>query len=78
MPSPRPVDTVPKMFTIRAIVTETGDVLSLSDTIKMRLPFDEGWELWAVYQMGEETPIYTSTNFSDAEKIWASLIFPIL
>ncbi len=58
-------------FVIRAVEPDTDDVLSPSDTDNMRLPFDEGWDHWSIFQ--GPVLIFESTDFDLVERTCRAL-----
>jgi hypothetical protein len=71
MPLPKPADTELD-FTIRAIADD-DEYVTLSDSINMKLPFNEGWAGWAIFQKGHSEPILKGRRYHRVEIVCRAL-----
>ncbi len=79
MPFRKPEDMAPNYYHVKAFSPETQDYVSREDADLMRLPFEEGWDSWAVFfKPVDKKPICWSSTYEDAEQVCRALNYPIL
>lgn len=59
------------MFTVVAVEPLTDDIITEEDAQKMRLPFNEGWDHWAVMQ--DNHLVFASPNYDMVKRTHSAL-----